>query len=62
MCKPDTLPEKYQEAATKIINAVMKHPVNVSVPDRIDYKLMQKYPNKLVVKSGANALFRRLVF
>ena len=57
MCKPDTLPEKYQEAATKIINAVMKHPVNVSGSDRIDYKLMQKYPNKLVVKSGANGYF-----
>lgn len=57
MCKPDTLPEKYEEAATKIINAVIKHPVNVSGSDRIDYKLMQKYPKKLVVKSGANGYF-----
>ena len=57
MCKPDTLPDKYQQAALKIVNAVMKYPVNVSGSDRIDYKLMKKYPNKLVVKSGANGYF-----
>lgn len=57
MCKSSSLPEGYNEAAKLVVNSVMKHPVNASGSDRIDNKLMIKYPGKLVVKSGANGYF-----
>ncbi len=52
-----TLDEDLQEPAKDIINAVMKYPLNTSGSDRIDYKVISKYPGKVVVKSGANGYF-----
>ncbi|MFQ7617481.1 asparaginase [[Clostridium] scindens] len=57
MCQPETLPEKYQEAADRVVNAVLTHPLNTSGSDRIDYKIITRYPGKIVVKSGANGYF-----
>ncbi|MEG0306802.1 MAG: asparaginase [Clostridium sp.] len=57
MCKPETLPEKYKEAGARVVNAVMNNPIFTSGSDRIDYKIMKKYSNKIVVKSGANGYF-----
>lgn len=57
MCRPDTLPEEYKEAAGRVVEAVLAYPLNVSGSDRIDYKIMTKYPGKVVVKSGANGYF-----
>lgn len=57
MAKPDTLEEKYKEPVTRVVNAVMNNPVYTSGSDRIDNKIMTKYPNKVVVKSGANGYF-----
>ena len=57
MCRPETLPQAYQEAAARVINAVMKYPLNTSGSDRVDYKIITRYPGKVVVKSGANGYF-----
>lgn len=57
MGMPEKLPEQYREAARRVVNAVMEHPLNTSGSDRIDYKIMSKYPGKVVVKSGANGYF-----
>lgn len=54
---PDTLPEKYQEASSRVVNAVLHYPLNTSGSDRIDYKIISRYPGKIVVKSGANGYF-----
>lgn len=57
MCNPGSLPEKYQTAAKTIVDAVMANPVITSGSDRIDNKIMSRYPGKVVVKSGANGYF-----
>lgn len=57
MVKPDSLDEKYREPVTRVVNAVMSNPVYTSGSDRIDFKLMDKYKNQIVVKSGANGYF-----
>ncbi|MEF9992208.1 MAG: asparaginase [Romboutsia sp.] len=57
MGKPDTLNEKYKEPVTRVVNAVMNYPVYASGSDRIDFRIMEKYPNKVVIKSGANGYF-----
>lgn len=57
MCKPETLPKEYQEAANRVVDSVTAYPMNASGSDRIDNKIMTKYPGKIVVKSGANGYF-----
>jgi len=57
LCRPETLPEKYQEAARTVVTAVMHNSDISSGTDRIDHKIMSKYPEKVVVKSGANGYF-----
>lgn len=57
MCRPETLPEEYREAAGRVVDAVLKYPLNTSGSDRIDYKIITKYPGQIVVKSGANGYF-----
>ncbi|QSX06760.1 asparaginase [Sedimentibacter sp. zth1] len=57
MGDPSTLDKDLQESAKTVINAVMKYPLNTSGSDRIDYKIISKYPGKVVVKSGANGYF-----
>ncbi|CEQ02998.1 L-asparaginase II [[Clostridium] sordellii] len=57
MVEPSSLDEKYREPVTRVVNAVMNNPVYASGSDRIDFKVMEKYPNKVVVKSGANGYF-----
>lgn len=57
MVEPSSLEEEYRESVTRVVNAVMKNPVYASGSDRIDFKLMEKYPNNIVVKSGANGYF-----
>lgn len=54
---PEKLPEPYREGARRVVSAVMEHPLNASGSDRIDYKIMSRYPGKVVVKSGANGYF-----
>ena len=57
MCKPETLPEAYQKAADIVVRAVMNHSDVSSGSDRIDHKIMSRYPGQVVVKSGANGYF-----
>lgn len=57
LCKPETLPGRYQEAAQTVVNAVMHNSVISSGSDRIDHKIMSRYPGKIVVKSGADGYF-----
>lgn len=57
MVEPSTLEDKYKEPVTRVVNAVMNNPVYASGSDRIDFKVMDKYPNKVVIKSGANGYF-----
>lgn len=57
MIEPSSLDEEYRDPVTRVVNAVMNYPVFASGSDRIDYKIMEKYPNKVVVKSGANGYF-----
>lgn len=57
MCRPKTLPEKYRKAAEMVVTAVMNNSVISSGSDRIDHKIMSRYPGKVVVKSGANGYF-----
>lgn len=54
---PETLPAQYREAAGRVVNAVLYYPLNTSGSDRIDYKIISRYPGKIVVKSGANGYF-----
>lgn len=56
MSDPNKLGE-YGEAATKITNTMVNYPVNASGSDRIDYRIISKYPGKIVVKSGANGYY-----
>lgn len=57
LCQPQTLPVKYQQAADRVVHAVMRHSVFSSGSDRIDHKIMSRYPGKIVVKSGADGYF-----
>lgn len=57
MVEPSSLDKEYREPVTRVVNSVMNNPVYASGSDRIDFKIMEKYPNKVVVKSGANGYF-----
>lgn len=57
MACPEDLTEVNQKASKRIIDSVMKYPLNASGSDRIDYKIMSKYLGNVVVKSGANGYF-----
>lgn len=57
MCKAESLGERYGQMAQRVVQAVMDFPLNVSGTERIDYKIMSKYPNKIVLKAGANGYF-----
>jgi len=57
LCRPESLPEKYQDAAAHVVAAVMNKPNISSGSDRIDYKIMSRYPGEVVVKSGADGYF-----
>ena len=57
MSKPNSLGEKLALAADKITKACLSNPLNMSGSDRIDYKIMSKYPNRIVVKVGSNGYF-----
>lgn len=57
MSDGEGLEEEYAQAAKKISQAISKAPVNASGSDRIDYRLMAKYPGELIVKSGANGYY-----
>lgn len=49
--------EGYEEAAKDIIHAITNNSKYTSGSDRIDHKLISKYPGKIIVKSGANGYF-----
>ena len=57
LCRPETLPQKYQVAAAQVVTAVMNNPILSSGSDRIDFKIMSRYPGEVVVKSGADGYF-----
>lgn len=57
MCKPETLQKEYREAAARVVDAVTSYPVNASGSNRIDNKIISRYPGRIVVKSGANGYF-----
>jgi len=57
MSDPEKLGEKYVDAANKITKSIIKHPLNASGSDRLDFQVMSKYPGKIVLKSGANGYF-----
>jgi len=57
LCQPQSLPEKYQEAASRVVKAVMSNSVFTSGSDRIDHKIISRYPGEIVVKSGADGYF-----
>lgn len=53
----NTLDEDLRDAASLITKSITKYPVNTSGSDRIDYKIISRYPGKVIVKSGANGYF-----
>ncbi len=57
MSRPETLGEKLAPSAEKIMKSCLANPVNMSGSDRIDYKIMSKYPGKIVAKVGSNGYF-----
>lgn len=57
LANPETLPEKYQEAAKIITKSMEDHPFFVAGSDRFNTKLMEVSKNKLVAKMGAEGVF-----
>ncbi len=51
------LPSDLQAHAKKIVDSIFEQPVYASGSDRIDYFVMAKSGEKMVVKSGANGYF-----
>ncbi|MDO5725874.1 MAG: asparaginase [Tissierellia bacterium] len=51
------LPDELAIHAKEITNAITKYPQYASGTDRIDYKIISKYPKDIIVKSGANGYF-----
>ncbi len=52
-----SLPEDLQDAAKQIVDAMYNEPIYASGSDRIDYHIMDRATEKIVVKSGANGYF-----
>ncbi len=57
MAKPETLGEHYGPMAQKITWCMSHYPLMMSGTGRLDARLMEKYPDKLFVKSGADGYF-----
>ena len=57
MSHPESLGEKLAPSAEKIMKSCLANPLNMSGSDRIDYKIMSKYPGRIVVKVGSNGYF-----
>ncbi len=53
MTRPETLGEKRGAIAKRVTDAVMAYPENVSGSDKLEKKLMEKYPGKIFIKRGA---------
>ncbi len=53
----DNLPENLRKPAELVINSIHENPVYASGSDRLDYYLMDKASEKIIVKSGANGYF-----
>ncbi len=53
----EKLPKELQEPAKKIVDSIFAQPVYTSGSDRIDYYIMSKSPEKIIIKSGANGYF-----
>ncbi len=53
----EKLPKDLQEAAKKIVDSIFAQPLYTSGSDRIDYYIMSKSPEKVIIKSGANGYF-----
>ncbi len=57
LADPTTLPAPIQSAAQNVVDAMYEYPLYCSGSDRIDYYIMSKSTEKIVVKSGANGYF-----
>ncbi len=54
MTRPlDTLGKDRGEIAKRVVEAVMAYPENVSGSDKLEKKLMEKYPGEVFIKRGA---------
>ncbi len=52
-----SLPEDLQIPAKRVVDAMYNEPIYASGSDRIDYHIMDRATEKIVVKSGANGYF-----
>lgn len=57
----ENLPEKLEAPCERIINSITENPEYTSGTDRIDFKIIGKYPGDIIVKSGANGFFGGLM-
>ncbi|HLV10035.1 MAG TPA: asparaginase [Halanaerobiales bacterium] len=57
LANPDSLPEKYTEAARKIATAIRKHPYLIAGTNRFNTGLLELAGEKLIAKSGAEGIF-----
>lgn len=61
MSRPEALGEKLAPSSEKILKACLNNPINMSGSDRTEYKIMSKYPGKIVVKIGSNGYFTAMI-
>ncbi len=59
--RPETLSERWQEAARRIVGAMAAHPERVSGPGRFDTELMRLTQGRLIGKGGGEAVHAGIV-
>ena len=52
---PSDLPDKRKEACNRITTAMTNHPFHIAGPGRLDTRLMEIAPTKIISKAGAEA-------
>jgi L-asparaginase II len=57
LARPDSLPEKLREAATRVRAAMGRHPQMVSAPGTFNTELLRAFAPHIVAKGGAEGLF-----
>jgi L-asparaginase II len=55
LVNPESLPSQRKESCQQITTAMSSHPFYVAGPGRIDTRLMQTAPGKIITKAGAEA-------
>jgi len=57
LISPTRMPEPTQAACKRIVNAMMNHPELIGGSERLDTKLMQAAPGRLISKVGADGVW-----